>query len=255
MELKMKLGVYLINLDSSTDRLAQASAELKKHNIDFERISAVDGRQLDVKTYAGYNSTRSNAYTGRNLIGAEIGCYLSHKKALETFVSSEYEYALILEDDLNIVDDFNEILAQTFQYLDTNTLNWAVINVAANKKKLSKPIVNFAHYTLLHAYYFPILALGLLWTKDGAKSFLSQMKDIYTPIDVEIQSWACKTGLGLSIYPAIVRPSGVDSDIDANTIAIEKDSLRVDRFVPKQKRLWGNKLNAIKHLYFNKIKD
>lgn len=246
----MKLGVYLINLDSSADRLAQASAELKKHNIEFERISAVDGRKLDVKTFDGYNSVRSNLYTGRDLIGAEIGCYLSHKKALETFVSSEHEYALILEDDLDIIDDFNEVLAQTFQYLETNTLNWAVINVAANKRKLSKPIIDFAHHSLLHAYYFPILALGLVWTKEGANSFLSQMKEIYTPIDVEIQSWACKTGLGLSIYPAIVRPNGVDSDIDANTIALKKDSLRVDRFVPKQKRLWKNKINAMKYLYF-----
>ena len=246
----MKLGVYLINLDSSTDRLAQASAELTKHNIEFERISAVDGRQLDVQNFDTYNSARSNAYTGRDLIGAEIGCYLSHKKALETFVASKHEYALILEDDLDIVDDFNDILDQTFQYLETNTLDWAVINVAANKKKLSKHIVDFAQHSLLHAYYFPILALGLVWTKEGAKSFLSQMGDIYTPIDVEIQSWACETGLGLSIYPAIVRPSGVDSDIDANTIAAKKDSLRVDRFIPKQKRLWQNKINAMKYLYF-----
>ena len=246
----MKLGVYLINLDSSADRLAQASAELRKHNIAFERISAVDGRKLDVKTFDGYNSVRSNLYTGRDLIGAEIGCYLSHKKALETFVSSEHEYALILEDDLDIIDDFNEVLASTFQYLETNTVNWAVINVAANKKKLSKHIVDFTQHSLLHAYYFPILALGLVWTKEGARAFLSKMKEIYTPIDVEIQSWACKTGLGLSIYPAIVRPSGVDSDIDANTIAAKKDSLRVDRFIPKQKRLWQNKINAIKCLYF-----
>ncbi|MDY6523561.1 glycosyltransferase family 25 protein [Acinetobacter faecalis] len=246
----MKLGVYLINLDSSTDRLAQASAELKKHNIEFERISAVDGRQLDVQKFDGYNSARSNTYTGRDLIGAEIGCYLSHKKALETFIASEHEFVLILEDDLDIIDNFNEILDQTFQYLEINTLDWAVINIAANKKKLAKPIAEISNYELLHAYYFPILALGLVWTKAGAKDFLLQMNGIYTPIDVEIQAWACKTGLGLSIYPAIVRPSGVDSDIDANTIAMKKDSLRVDRFIPKQKRLWKNKINAMKYLYF-----
>lgn len=246
----MKLGVYLINLDSSTDRLAQASAELKKHNIKFERISAVDGRQLDVQKFDGYNSARSNTYTGRDLIGAEIGCYLSHKKALETFVASEHEFVLILEDDLDIIDNFNEILDQTLQYLEINTLDWAVINIAANKKKLAKPITEISNHELLHAYYFPILALGLVWTKAGAKDFLLQMNEIYTPIDVEIQAWACKTGLGLSIYPAIVRPSGVDSDIDANTIAMKKDSLRVDRFIPKQKRLWKNKINAMKYLYF-----
>ncbi|MDY6459038.1 glycosyltransferase family 25 protein [Acinetobacter faecalis] len=246
----MKLGVYLINLDSSTERLAQASAELKKHNIEFERISAVDGRKLDVKTYAGYNSIRSNAYTGRDLIGAEIGCYLSHKKALETFAQSENEFALILEDDLSLVNNFNDVLNKTMNYLHDHAVNWAVINVAANKKKLAKPITEISDHELLHAYYFPILALGLLWTKEGAKSFLSKMNEIYTPIDVEIQSWACKTGLGLSIYPAIVRPSGVESDIDANTIALKKDSLRVDRFIPKQKRLWQNKINAMKYLYF-----
>ena len=92
--------------------------------------------------------------------------------------------------------------------------------------------------------------MGLLWTKRGAQQFLSEMKEIYTPIDVEIQAWACETGLGLSIYPAIVQPSGVDSDIDANTLAQKKNSLRIDRFAPRQKRMWRNKLNAIKHLYF-----
>ena len=73
----MKLGFYLINLDSSTDRLAQASAELKKHNIEFERISAFDGRKLDVQTYESYNSQQANALMGRDLLGAEIGL---HKK-------------------------------------------------------------------------------------------------------------------------------------------------------------------------------
>lgn len=251
----MKLGVYLINLDTSTERLAQATAELEKHNIEFQRVSAVDGRKLDVRNYKGYNSLRSNSYTGRDLLGSEIGCYLSHKKALEAFVASENEFGLILEDDLSLVDNFNTVLTATVDYLNHNKVNWTVLNIAANKKKLTKPLARFEGFELLHAYYFPILALGLLWTKSGAEEFLAQMNQIYTPIDVEIQSWACKTGLGLSIYPPIVKPSGVDSDIDAQTIAQKKDSLRVDRFLPKQKRLWQNKWCAVKHLYFGSQKD
>ncbi|WP_435337012.1 glycosyltransferase family 25 protein [Acinetobacter sp. LH3_13] len=246
----MKLGVYLINLDSSVDRLKQADAELKKHHMDYIRISAVDGRQLDVQNFDLYNAARSNAYTGRDLIGSEIGCYLSHKKALETFVNSDADYGLILEDDLKLNEDFNLILKKSLSIIQKQNINWAVINVAANKKKLAREFATVQQYGLFKAYYFPILALGLLWTKRGAQQFLSEMKEIYTPIDVEIQAWACETGLGLSIYPAIVQPSGVDSDIDANTLAQKKNSLRIDRFAPRQKRMWRNKLNAIKHLYF-----
>lgn len=246
----MKLGVYLINLDTSIDRLAQADAELKKYNIEYQRISAVDGRQLDVQNFYLYNAARSNAYTGRDLIGSEIGCYLSHKKALETFVNSDADYGLILEDDLKLNEDIDFILRKSLDIIQKQNINWAVINVAANKKKLAKQFATVQQYGLFQAYYFPILALGLLWTKQGAQQFLSEIKEIYTPIDVEIQAWACKTGLGLSIYPAIVQQSGVDSDIDANTLAQKKNSLRVDRFAPRQKRMWQNKLNAIKHLYF-----
>lgn len=242
--------MYLINLDSSIDRLKQANAELEKHHIDYIRISAVDGRQLDAQNFGLYNSTRSHAYTGRDLIGSEIGCYLSHKRALETFVNSDAEYGLILEDDLKLSEDFPLILKKSLDIIQKQNINWAVMNIAANKKKLAKPFATVQQHGLFKAYYFPILALGLLWTKQGAQNFLSEMKEIYTPIDVEIQAWACKTGLGLSIYPAIVQPSGADSDIDANTLAQKKSSLRVDKFVPRQKRMWQNKLNAIKHLYF-----
>ena len=244
----MKLSTFLINLDSSTARLEKADAELKKHGIVYQRISAVDGRPFNVSQFERYNSSRSNAYTGRDLIGSELGCYLSHKKALEAFVASNAEFGLILEDDLHLVDDFKSILDQTIAWLITQPAQWHVMNIAANKKKMARPILSLQGHQLYKAYYFPILALGLIWSRQGAESFLAQMDDIYTPIDVEIQAWVSKSGKGLSIYPPIVVPSGAVSDIDAHTIAKQQDSLRVDRFGPRQKRMWQNKFNAFKHL-------
>src|SRR5690606_30604054 len=102
---------------------------------------------------------------------------------------------------------------------------------------------------LLRAYYFPISALGLLWSKAGAQAFLAQLHELYMPIDVEIQKWASQIGRGLSLVPALVKISGAESDIDANTIAMKKDSLRVDKFIPKQRRMWGNKWSAFKKKY------
>ena len=249
MENIMQLSIYLINLDSSTARLADADLELKKHELSYERISAVDGRKFDVHSYPSYDSNKAQYYTGRDLIGSEIGCYLSHKKALERFVASGSIWGLILEDDLNLCDGFKSLIQETIVWIEQSKVRCDVVNLVSNKRKLSRPLVQIQGRDLLHAYYFPISALGLLWSREGAQAFLQQMNDIYMPIDVEIQKWASKTGHGLSLVPALVKISGAESDIDANTIAMKKDSLRVDRFIPKQRRMWGNKWNAFKHKY------
>lgn len=245
----MQLSIYLINLDSSTARLADADLELKKHDLSYERISAVDGRKFDVQSYPNYHSSKAQYYTGRELLGSEIGCYLSHKKALQRFVESGSAWGLILEDDLNLCDGFKSIIQDTIAWIEQNSVQCDVLNLVSNKRKICRQLVSIQGRDLLRAYYFPISALGLLWSRAGAQAFLAQMNEIYMPIDVEIQKWASQTGHGLSLVPALVKISGAESDIDANTIAQQKDSLRVDRFIPKQRRMWGNKWNAFKRKY------
>ena len=242
----MKLNVYVVNLDASTERLAQADLELKNHHIQYERISAVDGRQFDVHAQTGYNSKKAHYFTGRDLIGSEVGCYLSHKKALQKFAASGADWGLILEDDLKLCADFNAKILEAIHYIEDQKVECDVLNLVSNKRKITRKLTTIQGHDLLRAYYFPISALGLLWSKAGAQAFLNQMHELYMPIDVEIQKWASHTGRGLSLVPALVRISGAESDIDANTIAMKKDSLRVDKFIPKQRRMWGNKWSAFK---------
>ena len=245
----MNLNVYVVNLDASTERLAQADLELKNHQIQYQRISAVDGRQFDVHAQAGYHSEKAHYYTGRDLLGSEVGCYLSHKKALEQFVASGADWGLILEDDLKLCADFKPKILETIRYIENQNIECDVLNLVSNKRKISRQLTTIQGHDLLRAYYFPISALGLLWSKAGAQAFLAQLHELYMPIDVEIQKWVSQTGRGLSLVPALVKISGAESDIDANTIAMKKDSLRVDKFIPKQRRMWGNKWNAFKNMY------
>lgn len=46
----MKISFYLINLDSSVERLNKADTELSKQKINYTRISAVDGRKLELSS-------------------------------------------------------------------------------------------------------------------------------------------------------------------------------------------------------------
>lgn len=243
----MKLGVYLINLDSSTDRLAQATLELKKHNIEFKRISAVDGRKLDVQTYEAYNSQQANALMGRDLLGAEIGCYLSHKRCVSEFLASDYDYIIVVEDDLEVISDLVATVKKTVTWLEGNQKGWYLINIGSTKHKLSKKLYQIDHHHLLKAYYFPVLTLGLVWSREGAQAFQNDLAQINAPIDVALQSWLTDLCKGYSIYPPLVQPNGAESDIDAIKAHPTAPRQRVGKRWPRQKRMWGNKLKALKN--------
>ena len=97
---------FVINLDSSKDRLVSISQRLNELGIPFERIPAVNGRtlsdqQISQITYP-YDHFESKVRFTRELTKGEVGCFLSHRKCWERLLESEEEWALIMEDDINI---------------------------------------------------------------------------------------------------------------------------------------------------------
>ena len=250
----MKISYYLINLDSSVERLQQADAELCKHNIEYERISAVDGRQLDVKTYSNYDSLQANKLMGRDLLGGEIGCYLSHLKCIERFLASDSDYVVVLEDDLEITSNVNEILWASINWLEKNQPHWYLINICSHKRKISRKLSHFDKHDLLKAYYFPVLTLGLVWSRQGAQIFMNEFSEINVPIDVAIQSWLTNNSCGYSFYPPLMQPNGAESDISQTATKNMNTTVQMRRgkLLPRQKRMWNNKFEALKNLMLHK---
>ena len=252
----MKIDVYLINLDSSAERLAQAHTELKKYNITYQRISAVDGRGLNVHDYKKYDSKQAHQLMGRDLLGAEIGCYLSHLRCIEKFLASDADYLIVLEDDLVLNSDLQTISQKILSWLEEKNINWYLMNIAASKRKISKHLYKVDHFNLLKAYYFPVLTLGLIWSRQGAEHFYQDNQIINAPIDVAIQSWLTKNSKGLSVYPELVVASNVESDITPTQNLTTKikpiDNPRIGKRLPRQKRMWSNKWIAIKNKLFDK---
>ena len=91
-----------------------------------------------------------------------MGCYLSHYGCAEKFLETDADYLVVLEDDIEVLPNFKQNLESLLSYLDQHKeLDWYTVNIAAKKKKLAKDIVEFDHYSLWHAYYFPIRGVGL----------------------------------------------------------------------------------------------
>lgn len=98
------MNALVINLDRSPERLKQTHDELTSHGIPYERISAVDGKLLEMV---------DGKIPGYKLIGKMIehhyrgaaGCLFSHRKALSRAIEKNSFPCLILEDDIQIVGD------------------------------------------------------------------------------------------------------------------------------------------------------
>lgn len=102
--------IYVINLDRDAERLESVRSNLANLGLAFERVPAVIGKELpdwrehvDLATYA-WRNRQDEPRPG------EIGCYLSHLKAMETFLRTGAQWCVILEDDVEVLPPCAEVL-------------------------------------------------------------------------------------------------------------------------------------------------
>jgi len=253
----MKVETYLINLDGSDERLTRATKQLDAVNWKFERFSAYDGRGKELASFENYDDFATKKTLGRRLLNSELGCYLSHYGCAEKFLKSDADYLVVLEDDMKITSEFKQSVDALLAYLEQHPeLDWYLINLASKKKKLAKDIVQIENFSLWHAYYFPIRGLGLIWSRKGAEAFITSGTTMTMPVDIFFQTWLSKNGKGLGVWPALVKPAGLDSDI-LGTVATqgisrkEKENRDFSYGFKKQKRMWRDRIYALKHKYLD----
>ena len=99
------MQVFIISIeDEESPRLNKFLAQpfFQNKTLPFKKIG-IKGGELSAKVYF------EQAVRGRNkpLTPAELGCTLSHVSALEFFLKTQDEYALVLEDDAIIPSDLS----------------------------------------------------------------------------------------------------------------------------------------------------
>lgn len=247
----MKFPVYLINLDGSDERLRSASAQLSAAGIQFQRVSAFDGRRLRIEDFPDYDEKSAIKYMGRPLRGGEIGCYLSHLACAKMLVDSGEPFAVVLEDDLRLVPDAAELIEWVIDLAEKKCGDgWYLINIGPNKHKIFSRLgvvrVKERKYALTRAHYFPMMTSGLIWSREGAKAFVENHDKIRMPVDNFFRRWLTRNDKGLAVWPAIVMTSGVESEISGDV----KRSLEGRHPMygwRKQKRLMYDKVLALLH--------
>jgi len=103
--------IFVINLDRDVERMASLAGSLKSLGLEYVRVPAVLGKEVpgweklvDASLYGDRN---------RNVMPrpGEVGCYLSHLKAMEEFLRTDAPWCVILEDDVEILPACLPVLA------------------------------------------------------------------------------------------------------------------------------------------------
>lgn len=197
--------IYVINLDRSPGRLEHARREAASQSLDLIRIPAVDARAMtDADIAAVFDAALSRRTYYAPMHRGEIACFLSHRRAWETFLSeSDAPFAVILEDDFT----FTGPLRPALDALRQTSVPW---DVAKLWSRGGSPVeARPGPVNLVRPRVVPLRTVGQVVTRRAAEVLLARTLPIHRPLDVQFQFW---WELGLTILavdpPVVVDASG-----------------------------------------------
>ena len=198
MEL-FKYALY-INLESRPDRRKHVEQELKKMNIDAERINAI------------------------KMAEGAIGCTLSHIRCLELAKERQYPHVFVIEDDITFLQP--ELLLENLKKFEENAelQCWDVLIIGGNNcppytKVTDYCIRAFNNQTttgyIVKSHYYDILIQNF---KESAQKL---MRDPCNKREYALDMYwkrLQQTGIWLMIVPATVTQYQDYSDIEKRVV-------------------------------------
>ncbi len=105
------LPIYVVSLTGALDRRANVTEQMREQDLQFQFFDAVDGREIDDQSIDQVYDDAANARRfKRPLTKPEIGCYLSHLGLWKTVARSSPSAAIILEDDLKLLQPLSTLI-------------------------------------------------------------------------------------------------------------------------------------------------
>ena len=196
------IEIRVINLSRSKDRLELIAKDLESAGLQWKRLEAIE---LDKPTFLSqslYRRKKALSVNSRDLTRGELGCFLSHMAALNDFLDGTGKYLLVLEDDVIVSPEAASDFLELPQLLDGKLGKaWHCANLTMSYNKRFRVLFDFNSIQVRRAFYFPLLASALLWTRQGARDFRDSVlrSGIYLPVDDQVRSHLAKTSLGLSL--------------------------------------------------------
>jgi GR25 family glycosyltransferase involved in LPS biosynthesis len=209
-------NVYVINMDRSYERLANMERQIPVLGKSFQRINAIDGKRLSQEDIQNAVNKTYGMFCPPNI----IGCFLSHRKAWQQMLDNNDKYALILEDDCELIPNFQEQLKYALDDIFAADPNWEFLYASCfgpcNDIRPDSMFTSLQRYFLPKVAkkpfqseytYVPISPVGFhcyIISDKCASKLLKYLNKVITHVDVQFLTkskhfnvYATKTKLGV----------------------------------------------------------
>lgn len=217
---------YIINMDSAVERWAHVESAFAKTGIPFERISGVNGRALqlpipefDERLYRRRHGKLPNA--------GQIGCYLSHLRALDTFLESDHDFGIICEDDILPASDLYSVVHEAAEHSEV----WDILRLSGFHNSHPRSFVQLSGGYSIAVNFTRLCGTGAyMLNRKAAEVLRKALVPMWLPIDHALdREWSY--GLtAASIHPLPI--SQEDHNFASQTIPSKNEKL------PAWQRYW-----------------
>lgn len=235
--------IYYINLDKSIQRKEFIQKQFENTNESITRISAVNGKDISEEIIKEAGKNQSLVMSMYKPSAGQLGCFLSHRNAWDMIRNQEEDFAVLLEDDALISEDFFTDLPNILSDISTDDF----VDISGVKGKIK------TNQTELLVRYIipPHFTLGQIIGKGGASTLYDNIPHYWTAIDNMLR-WVYKHKV--SIYSTKKKyVIGKDEELDGSTIEILDDNNSKSIFMKVVKVFWklSHSIMKLKVLFLN----
>jgi glycosyl transferase, family 25 len=116
------IPIFVISLKSSENRRKNIADQFEKKNIAFEWFDAIEGKKISDTDLNDLVDLEAVKKSPGWLTKGAIGCALSHFYVYKQIVEKHLPYAIVLEDDVVISNDFVPVVEKLIPCLATNEI-------------------------------------------------------------------------------------------------------------------------------------
>ena len=150
----MFTSIFIINLEHETQKRERVEEQLRRENMTYEVVRAVDGQNGRLEEYTfSVHPQWSDPFTHKNMTKGEIGCALSHYGLWKRIVDDKLPYTLILEDDVILETDFiNTVTSRLHNVPEYDMLYLGRRRMNLDEEEIVPGIVQATYSYGTHAY-------------------------------------------------------------------------------------------------------
>jgi glycosyl transferase family 25 len=182
------MQAYVINLARSSDRRAHIITELGKTNVNYEIVTAIDGRDLDLSDARVVDPAFAATCVAQGR-PAVVGCALSHLAVYRRILDDSFDIACVLEDDVVLPEDLSiltDAITQHMSGADVVLLNFVnpgtcrITKTGAVQLPSSRLLAGFADEGQVRS------AGGYMITREACE----RMVKVIPPVRIVADNWA-----------------------------------------------------------------